>query len=66
MHDINIAESELLEIIMRQGVKVGPGQRYFANSSSAIHFRLSIACVAERQIEIACQLLGRALADALA
>jgi DNA-binding transcriptional MocR family regulator len=62
--DINMTENELLEIIMRAGVKVGPGQRYFAKRSSAIHFRLSIACVSEKQIETACRLLGQAIATA--
>jgi DNA-binding transcriptional MocR family regulator len=60
-----MTESELLERIMREGVKVGPGHRYFAHHPTATHFRLSIACVAEQQIEIGCRLLGRALADAL-
>jgi DNA-binding transcriptional MocR family regulator len=65
LKDNNMAGSELLEIIMQRGVKVGPGQRYFAKRPSAIHFRLSIACVPEKQIEIACRLLGGALAGAL-
>lgn len=60
-----LEESELLERIRREGVKVGPGSRYFANRPAANHFRLSVACVDERQIEIGCRLLGRAIASAL-
>jgi DNA-binding transcriptional MocR family regulator len=65
LKDNGISEDELLEIIMREGVKVGPGHRYYANRPATTHFRLSIACVAEKQIETGCQLLGRALGRAL-
>jgi DNA-binding transcriptional MocR family regulator len=65
LKDIEMTESELLERIMREGVKVGPGNRYFAGRPATTHFRLSIACVAEERIEIGCRLLGRALARAL-
>lgn len=62
---LKIPESELLEGITRAGVKVGPGHRYFAARPAATHFRLSIACVDEKQIEIACRLLGRSIANAM-
>jgi DNA-binding transcriptional MocR family regulator len=65
LENIGVTESELLEAITRSRVKVGPGYRYFANRPATTHFRLSIACVTEKQIEIGCQLLGRALARAL-
>jgi len=65
LNDIGMTESELLERFMRDGVKVGPGHRYFATRPVTTHFRLSIACVAEKQIEIGCRLLGRTLAGAL-
>ncbi len=65
LKDSGMAESELLERIMREGVKIGPGHRHFANCPATTHFRLSIACVAEKQIEIGCRLLGRALTNAL-
>jgi DNA-binding transcriptional MocR family regulator len=63
---INLTEDELLEKILRKGVRVGPGHRYFANRPTTTHLRLSIACVSEQQIEHGCQLLGRALCDSLA
>jgi DNA-binding transcriptional MocR family regulator len=56
-----MAEGEMLDKVMREGVKVGPGHRYFAGRPAKTHFRLSIACVTERQIEAGCRLLGRAL-----
>jgi DNA-binding transcriptional MocR family regulator len=65
LEDTGMAESELMESIVREGVKVGPGRRYFANRPATPHFRLSIACVTEQQIAIGCRLLGRALAGAL-
>jgi DNA-binding transcriptional MocR family regulator len=65
LEGIGMAESELLERILQEGVKVGPGRRYFANRPAATHLRLSIACVAEERIEIGCRSLGRALAGAL-
>jgi len=64
LQDSGLPESELLENILQAGVKVGPGHRYFANHPAAIHFRVSIACVTEKQIGIGCRLLGRTLAHA--
>jgi len=65
LKDVGMAESELRARIAREGVKVGPGDRYFANRPAATHFRLSIACAPEGRIETACRILGRALAAAL-
>lgn len=56
-------ESELVERIAQEGVKVGPGQRYFGRRPKATHFRLSIACTDEEQIATGCRRLGRALAS---
>jgi len=61
LKDRGITQQELLERVKLEGVKVGPGSRYFANRPAATHFRLSIACVDEKQIEIGCQRLGRAI-----
>jgi DNA-binding transcriptional MocR family regulator len=61
LREKGMTESALLERIAREGVKVGPGHRYFATSPRTMHFRLSIACVAEEHIKTACRLLGRAL-----
>ena len=65
VREVGVTESELLERIMRAGVKVGPGHRYFATRPAATHFRLSVACASEEQIEIGCRLLGGALAGAI-
>jgi DNA-binding transcriptional MocR family regulator len=55
------AGDQLLERILREGVKVGPGRRYFAEPPEHVHFRLSIACATEEQIETGCRLIGRVL-----
>ena len=58
---VGLAGHELLDRIQQAGVKVGPGNRYFASDPANIHFRLSIACATEAQIETGCRLIGRAL-----
>jgi DNA-binding transcriptional MocR family regulator len=65
LDDDGIAEGELMERITREGVKVGPGRRYFFCRPATNHFRLSIACVDEKRIETGCRRLGRALEGAL-
>jgi 2-aminoadipate transaminase len=65
LQNSNMTEDELLECLMSAGVKVGPGGRYFANQPDSVHFRLSIACVGEEEIESGCALLGRVLGDAM-
>jgi len=65
LRDCNVAEKELLARILHAGVKVGPGHRYFAGQPESVHFRLSIACVDEDEIETACQQLGQVLGSAV-
>jgi DNA-binding transcriptional MocR family regulator len=65
LNDVGIAEAELMERITREGVKVGPGRRYFVRHPATNHFRLSIACVDKKRIDTGCRRLGRALEGAL-
>jgi len=65
LRDCKVAEEELLQKILHAGVKVGPGRRYFAKQPESVHFRLSIACVDENKIEVACQRLGQVLGNAV-
>ena len=55
-------ESKLVEKLAAEGVKVGPGCRFYALPPSAPHLRLSIACATEERIESGCLRLGRVLA----
>jgi len=59
--DCGMTEGDLLEKILRAGVRIGPGHRYFAEQPGSVHFRLSIACVDEGEIETGCRVLGRVL-----
>ena len=55
-------ESELVERIGAEGVKVGPGCRFYSRRPTSAHLRLLIACVAEEFIESGCRRLGHVLA----
>ncbi len=44
------------------GVKVAPGSRFFGAPCSGTHFRLSISCVDEAEIEEGCRRTGEVLA----
>lgn len=46
--------------LMKAGVSVAPGSRFFGAPPSLPHFRLSIACVDKKQIEEGCRRLGAA------
>jgi DNA-binding transcriptional MocR family regulator len=63
---MKMADDDLAKTILAEGVRVGPGNRYFAGPVTTTHLRLSIACVTEQQIERGCQLLGQALSKSLA
>jgi GntR family transcriptional regulator/MocR family aminotransferase len=63
LQDCPVTEDDLLDKLNRAGVKVGSGRRYFADPPSSIHFRLSIACADDNEIETGCRLIGQVLGN---
>jgi DNA-binding transcriptional MocR family regulator len=57
----NLPEEELVTRIIREGVKVGGGRRYYGRPPPQPHLRLSIACAGEEEIAEGCRRLGKAL-----
>jgi DNA-binding transcriptional MocR family regulator len=57
------SEDAIYDRLLRSGVNVTPGRPFFAAPSAEPHFRLSISCVNDEQIDEGCRRLGRALAD---
>jgi len=54
-------EDTLQARLLRDGVRVSPGNLYFQTPRAEPSFRLSIACVTETEIEEGCRRLGRSL-----
>ena len=54
-------ESAIRDACSAAGVAIAPGQRFYASECSTHHFRLSIACVDEAQIDEGCRRLGEVL-----
>ncbi len=63
--DTALAEAELDSRLQRAGVLLTPGSSFFAGKQPGVTFRLSIANLAEDEIEEGCRRLGRALAQAV-
>ncbi len=57
----SLSEQDVMRRMSSFGVKVAPGSRFYARPRSVVQFRLSIACVDEKQIITGCRRLGRAL-----
>jgi DNA-binding transcriptional MocR family regulator len=58
-------EASVADRVLKEGVRLSPGRLYFDAAPPQPSFRLSIACVAESEIEEGCRRLGRALKDVL-
>ncbi len=63
--DTPLSEAELDDRLRRAGVVLTPGSLFFAAKHPGVTFRLSIANLAEDEIEEGCRRLGRALAEAV-
>ena len=61
--DTALAETEVDDRLRRAGVVLAPGRAFFAGKPPGVTFRLSIANLAEGEIEEGCRRLGRALAQ---
>jgi DNA-binding transcriptional MocR family regulator len=61
----SVSEKALVDKLWQAGVKLGPGSRYFHQPPKQIHLRLSIACVGDKEIKVACGILGQVLRQVL-